>query len=267
MSSAMAELRGKRYNTDIPSMRERVSPEEWEARVNLAACYRLVAQWNMTDMIANHISVRVPGEPEHFLINAYGLLYEEITASNLIKIDFDGNIVDKPDFDYGINRAGFVIHAAVHRARHEVDCVIHTHTAAGMAIASIKSGFLPMTQTAMRFTRVAYHDYEGVAVDLAEQERLVADLGDADLMVLRNHGLLVVGPTVPQAFSNIYRAELACKAQLLAMATGDEVVLPSPDVIAKTNHLYRPEVRRPFGVLEWPALLRRLDRTDPTYRD
>ena len=267
MSSTFAELRGKRFNLDLPSMRDRVGPDEWEARVNLAACYRLVAQWDMTDMIANHISVRVPHEPEHFLINAYGLLYEEITASNLVKIDLDGNIVDKPDFDYGVNRAGFVIHSAIHRARHEVDCVIHTHTPAGMAIASIRSGLLPMTQTAMRFTRVAYHDYEGVAVDLAEQERLVADLGDADLMVLRNHGLLVVGATVPQAFSNIYRAERACQAQLLAMSTGDEVVLPSAEVIAKTNHLYRPEVRRPFGILEWPALLRKLDRTDPTYRD
>jgi ribulose-5-phosphate 4-epimerase/fuculose-1-phosphate aldolase len=267
MSSTLVGLRGKRFSLDQPSMRDRVSPEEWEARVDLAACYRLVAQWDMTDMIANHISVRVPGEPTHFLINAYGLLYEEITASNLVKIDFDGNIVQKPDFDYGVNRAGFVIHAAVHRARHEVDCVIHTHTPAGMAVASIKSGLLPMTQTAMRFTKVAYHDYEGVAVDLDEQARLVADLGDADLMVLRNHGLLVVGPTVPQAFSNIYRAELACKAQLLAMSTGDQIILPSDAVIAKTNHLYRPEVRRPFGILEWPALLRKLDRTDPTYRD
>lgn len=252
---------------NLPSMKDRVSPAEWEARVNLAACYRLVALWDMTDMIANHISVRVPGEPNHFLINAYGMLYEEITASSLIKIDLDGAIVQKPDFDYGINRAGFVIHAAIHRARHAVDCIIHTHTPAGMAIASIKPGLLPMTQTAMRFTTVAYHDYEGVAVDLAEQERLVADLGDADLMILRNHGLLAVGPTVPQAFSNIYRAELACKAQLLAMATGAELVLPSDSVIAKTNHLYRPEVRRPFGVLEWPALLRKLDRTDPAYKE
>ncbi len=265
--SITAGQRPMRYDLDLPSARDRVSPGEWEARVNLAACYRLVALWDMTDMIANHISVRVPGEPNHFLINAYGLLYEEIAASNLIKIDLDGNIIDKPDFDYGINRSGFVIHGAIHRARHEVDCIIHTHTPAGMAISSIKSGLLPMTQTSMRFTTVAYHAFEGVAVDLAEQERLVADLGDADLMILRNHGLLVVGPTVPQAFSNIYRAELACKAQLLAMATGDEMVTPPAEVIAKTNHLYRPEVRRPFGILEWPALLRKLDRIDPTYRD
>jgi len=267
MGSLIEGLQGRKYDPDRPSKQGSVSPEEWQARVDLAACYRLVAMWDMTDMIANHISVRVPGEPNYFLINAYGLLYEEITASSLIKIDLDGEIVDKPDFDCGVNRAGFVIHSAIHRARHDANCVIHTHTAAGMAISSIRSGFLPMTQTAMRFTKVAYHDYEGVAVDLDEQQRLVADLGDADLMVLRNHGLLVVGPTIPQAFSNIYRAELACKAQLLAMASGDEVVLPKAEVIAKTNHLYRPEVRRPFGVLEWPALLRKLDRSDPTYRD
>lgn len=267
MSSVLDAIRGKNYGLDVPSVRDRVSPAEWEARVNLAACYRLVALWDMVDMIANHISARVPGEPEHFLINAYGLLYEEVTASNLVKIDHEGAVVDKPPFDYGVSQTGFIIHSAIHRARPEVDCIIHTHTPAGMAISSIRSGLLPMTQTAMRFDKVAYHDFMGVAVDTAEQESLVADLGDADLMVLRNHGLLVVGPTVPQAFSNIYRAELACKAQMMAMASGDEIVLPAPEIIAKTNHLYRPEVRRPFGVLEWPALLRKLDRTDPTYRD
>lgn len=254
------------YKLDYASMQGLVSEEEWQARVDLAACYRLVALWDMTDMIANHISVRVPGEDNHFLINAYGLLYEEITASSLIKIDLDGNIVTKPDFDYGVNRAGFVIHSAIHKARHDANCVIHTHTAAGMAVASTEQGFLPMTQTAMRFTTVAYHDYEGVAVNLDEQERLVADLGDADLMVLRNHGLLVVGPTIPQAFSNIYRAELACRAQVLAGSSG-KIVLPPSEVIARTNHLYRPEVRRPFGLLEWPALLRKLDRIDPSYRN
>jgi ribulose-5-phosphate 4-epimerase/fuculose-1-phosphate aldolase len=267
MSSLVAGLKGKNYDLDLPSKQGSVSAEEWEARVDLAACYRLMALWDMTDMIANHISVRVPGEEEHFLINAYGLLYEEITASSLIKIDLDGNIVDKPDFDCGVNRAGFVIHSAIHRARPEAHCIIHTHTAAGMAVSVMECGFLPMTQTAMRFTQVAYHDYEGVAVNLEEQQRLVADLGEADLMVLRNHGLLVVGPTIQQAFSNIYRAELACKAQLLAMGSGTKLTLPSAEVIALTNHLYRPEVRRPFGVLEWPALMRKLDRIDPTYRD
>ena len=256
----------KNYDTGIPSVRGTVSAEEWEARVNLAACYRLVALWGMDEMIANHISVRVPGEPAHFLINPYGLLYEEITASSLLKIDFDGAVVSAPPFDYGVNRAGFVIHSAIHRARHEVDCIIHTHTPAGMAVSAMECGLLPMTQTAMRFARVGYHEFEGVAVDTREQESIVRDLGDADLLVLRNHGLLVVGPTVPQAFSNIYRAELACKAQVMAMGSGTKLVLPRPEVIEYTNHLYRPEVRRPFGILEWPALLRKLDRADPSYR-
>jgi ribulose-5-phosphate 4-epimerase/fuculose-1-phosphate aldolase len=263
---AADDARSGNRRTDIASLEGEVPEAEWRARVDLAACYRLIALWGMDEMIANHVSVRVPGEPGHFLINAYGLLYEEITASSLVKINLDGDVVWKPDFDYGVNRAGFVIHGAIHRARHDVDCVIHTHTPAGMAVSCMKDGLLPLTQTAMRFARVAYHDYEGVAVDLAEQERLVADLGDADLMVLRNHGLLVVGPTIPQAFSNIYRAELACRAQVMAMSSGAALVLPPQEVIARTNHLYRPEVRRPFGLLEWPALIRKLDRIDPSYR-
>lgn len=256
----------------IPSMRDRVSPEEWSARVDLAACYRLVDLYGMTDMIANHISARVPGEEGAFLINAYGLFYEEITASSLIKVDLDGEILSKPDFaalsiDFGINRAGYVIHSAIHRARPTVGCVIHTHTWPGMAISTMQVGVLPLTQTAMRFAKVAYHDYESVAVDLAEQERLVADLGDADVMVLRNHGLLAVGPSIPEAFSNIFRLELACRAQIAAMSCATELIMPAEDVIARTNHLYRPSVRRPWGILEWPGLLRRLDRRDRSYRE
>lgn len=251
----------------IRSIKDEVSPEEWQARQDLAACYRLVALWDMTDMIANHISVRVPGTDNQFLINAYGLLYEEITASSLLKIDLDGNIVWKPDFDYGVNRAGFVIHSAIHRHRHDAECVIHTHTPVGMAVSAMECGFLPMTQTSMRFSKVAYHDFRGVVVDLKEQEELVKNLGDADLMVLRNHGLLVCGPSVPEAFSNIYRAELACKAQVLAMAANTKVILPPQDVIEHTNHLYKPTTRRPFGKLEWPALMRKLDRTDRSWRE
>lgn len=255
------------YSTNIPSARSEVSEAEWETRINLAACYRLVALWGMDEMIANHISARVPGEPGHFLINAYGLLYEEITASSLIKIDLDGNVIWKPSFDYGVNRAGFVIHSAIHRARHEVDCIIHTHTPAGMAVSAMPDGLLPMTQTAMRFSRVGYHDFEGVAVNLEEQARIVADLGDADLLILRNHGLLTVAPSIPQAFSNIYRAELACRAQVMAMAGGGRIVLPAAEVIGQTNHMYQPNVRRPFGILEWPALLRKLDRMGANFRD
>src|SRR5580658_9056175 len=215
-----APPRARNYDTQIPSIRGEVSAEEWAARVDLAACYRLIDLYGMSDLIANHVSVRVPGEPGHFLINAYGLLYEEITASSLLKIDLDGEIIAKPPFDYGVNRAGFVIHSAVHRARHDVDCVIHTHTAAGMAVSSLECGLMPLNQTAMRFAHAAYHDYEGVVLDLSEQERLVADLGQHDLMILRNHGLLVVGATIAQAFNHIHRAELACKTQLMAMASG-----------------------------------------------
>lgn len=256
----------------IPSMRDKVSDAEWATRVDLAACYRLVDLYGMTDMIANHISARVPEEEGAFLINAYGLFYEEITASSLVKVDFDGGILAKPDFsalgqDLGINRAGYVIHSAIHRARPDVGCVIHTHTWAGMAISAMTCGVLPLTQTAMRFARVGYHDYESVAIDLAEQERLVADLGEADVMVLRNHGLLATGPSIPEAFSNIFRLELACRSQIAAMSCATELITPSDDVIARTNYLYRRDVRRPWGVLEWPGLLRRLDRRDRSYRD
>jgi ribulose-5-phosphate 4-epimerase/fuculose-1-phosphate aldolase len=268
-AQSLDDLKTKKFTTDIASMQPKVSAAEWQARIDLAACYRLVALWNMDEMIANHISMRVPGEDDHFLINPYGYLYEEITASSLIKIDLDGNIVQKPDFDYGVNRAGFVIHSAIHRARSDAHCVIHTHTPAGMAVSSMKCGLLPMTQTAMRFAKIGYHDYEGVAVSLEEQARFVRDLGDAELLVLRNHGLLVVGPTIPQAFSNIYRVELACKAQVMAlsMATkAEDIVLPSQVVIELTNHQYKPTTRRPFGLLEWPALLRKLDRIDTSYK-
>jgi ribulose-5-phosphate 4-epimerase/fuculose-1-phosphate aldolase len=204
-------------------MRSRCTPEEWQARVDLAACYRLVGLYEMSDMMANHISSRVPGEEGAFLINAYGMLYEEITASSLIKIDLEGNILDKPDFgdlDYGINKAGYVLHSAIHRARHEVACVIHTHTWAGMAVAALDCGLLPISQTAMRFLKVGYHEYEGVVLDAAEQESLVRDLGQGEALILRNHGLLTCGKTVGEAFNWMHRLELACRSQLAAMATG-----------------------------------------------
>jgi ribulose-5-phosphate 4-epimerase/fuculose-1-phosphate aldolase len=251
----------------IRSIRAEVAPEEWQARVDLAACYRLVALYGMTDMIANHISVRMPSAAGHFLINAYGLLYEEITASSLVKIDLDGNIVWKPDLDYGVNRAGFVVHSAIHAARHDVACVIHTHTPAGMAVSCMRCGLLPLTQTAMRFAKIGYHDYESVAVELGERERLVRDLGDAEALILRNHGLVALGPSIPEAFSNIWRLELACRAQIAAMSCNTELMQPPPEIVERTNNLYRPNVRRPWGVLEWPALLRQLDRRDPSYRN
>jgi ribulose-5-phosphate 4-epimerase/fuculose-1-phosphate aldolase len=254
----------------ISSMRDRVTPEEWRARVDLAAAYRLIALYGMADMGANHISLRVPGEENAFLINPYGMMYEEITASSLIKIDHDGNILAKPsygDFDYGINRAGFVLHSAIHMARKDLHAIIHTHTWAGMAVSSLACGLLPLTQTAMRFAKVAYHDYGGVVLDLAMREKLVADLGDANCMVLRNHGLLTAGATVAEAFNWMHRMELSCKAQLAAMACNTPLNPVPQEIIEATWLNYQPQTRRPYGVMEWPALLRMLDRLDPSFRD
>jgi ribulose-5-phosphate 4-epimerase/fuculose-1-phosphate aldolase len=253
----------------IPSMRHKVSPAEWQARVDLAACYRLVAHYEMNDLIANHVSVRVPDE-DAFLINAYGMLYEEITASSLIKVDYDGNILLKPEFpgqDYGINRAGFVIHSAIHKAKHEIACVAHTHTWAGMAVSTLECGLLPNTQTSMRFAHISYHDFNGVVLDLSEQERLVRDLGDNNAMILRNHGLLTVGNTIPECFNALHRLELSCKTQIAAMSCNSPMIQVPADVVEKTYMNYQPQVRRPFGVLDWPALLRKLDKIDPSYRD
>jgi ribulose-5-phosphate 4-epimerase/fuculose-1-phosphate aldolase len=249
-----------------------IDPAEWETRVDLAACYRLVDHYGMTDLHLNHISARVPGHDEHFLINPFGMMYEEITASSLIKVDLDGRIIANST-DYGINLAGYVIHSAIHAARHDVACVLHTHTNAGMAVSTLKCGLLPLTQTAMRWSRVAYHDFEGVAVELDERERIVKDLGDAEVMVLRNHGLLSVGQTIGQAFNNIYRLERACQTQLLALACNSEIAMPPQHVIDRSNSQLTvqpaPDAagrRRPHGLLEWPALKRMLDRRDPSYK-
>jgi ribulose-5-phosphate 4-epimerase/fuculose-1-phosphate aldolase len=249
------------YTTDFPTVKGKVSDAEWQARVDLAACYRLVDRFGMTDLIYNHITTRVPGEEHHLLINLYGLLYGEMTASSLVKIDLDGNIIWKPDTDYGYNYSGFVIHGAIHKARPDVGCVIHTHTRAGMAVSSMAEGLLPITQTSMRFyNHVGYHDYEGPAIDLDEQERLVGDLGPHNALILRNHGLLTCGPTIPEAFNLMYQLEMSCKAQVDVMAAGANLVMPDTEVIAHTAHLYQPEVRRPYGILEWPAMLRLLER-------
>ena len=248
------------YRTDFRSIRDEVSAEEWRARVELAACYRLVDAYGMTDLTYNHITVRVPGPEHHILINLYGLLYKEITASSLAKIDLDGNVIWKPDTDYYINKAGYVIHGAIHRARPDVRAVIHTHTRAGMAVAAMQCGLLPLSQTSIRFVgHIGYHDYEGPAVDLAERERLVADLGPHDAMVLRNHGLLTCGATIQQAFNTMYQLEMSCRAQVDAMAARTELTMPGENVLAHTAHLYQPGTRRPYGVLEWPAMLRLLE--------
>jgi ribulose-5-phosphate 4-epimerase/fuculose-1-phosphate aldolase len=257
-----------------PVRAQDVEPREWETRVDLAACYRLVDLYGMCDLHLNHISARVPGEEEHFLINPFGMMYEEITASSLIKVDHAGNIVSNSNPEYSVNLAGYVIHSAIHAARPDVGCVLHTHTNAGMAVSVLKCGLLPLTQTAMRWSRVAYHDFEGVAVDLDERKRLADDLGDSDVMILRNHGLLAVGQTIGQAFNNIYRLERACQTQLLAMACNAEINIPPQDVIARSNAQLAvspsPDAagkKRPHGSMEWPALKRMLDRRDSSYKD
>ena len=248
------------------SVRDQVSKEEWQKRVDLAACYRLVDWYGMTEQSANHISTGVPGEEGAFLINPYGLLYDQMYASCFIKLDLAGKILFNPT-EYGINQAGYVIHSAIHAARHDVDCVIHTHTIAGMAVSAMKCGLMPIAQTSMRFAKIAYHDYEGVAINLDEQARLVRDLGDQDAMILRNHGLLTVGASIPEAFNNMYRLERSCQVQVAALSCNVELQLPPEAVVMESYRLYLPTTRRPFGVLEWPALLAKLDGIDPSYRE
>ena len=232
------------------TVRERVSAGEWDLRVNLAACYRLVARYGMTDLVYNHITARVPGDDEHVLINLYGILYKEVTASSLVKIDIDGNVIWKPDTDYGLNVSGYVIHGAIHRARPDVGCIIHTHTRAGMAVSCMREGLLPLTQTSMRFyNHIGYHDYEGPAIDKAEQERLVADLGEHNALVLRNHGLLTCGPSVPEAFNLIYQLEQSCRAQVDVMAAGASMSMPDEETLGLHRQAlparHTPPLRRP----------------------
>ena len=248
------------------SVREQVSDAEWAKRVDLAACYRLLDLYGMSELSANHVSTRVPVEDNAFLINPHGMLYEQMHASCFIKLDLAGDILFNPT-EYDINKAGYVVHSCIHAARHEVDCVIHTHTIAGMAVSAMECGLLPIAQTSMRFARIAYHEYEGVALRLEEQERLVRDLGDHEGMILRNHGLLTVGASIAEAFNSMFRLERACQVQVAALSCNVKLKLPPEDVVNESWRLYQPGVRRRFGVLEWPALLKKLDKIDPSYRD
>jgi ribulose-5-phosphate 4-epimerase/fuculose-1-phosphate aldolase len=251
---------------EIPSVRDKVSAEEWEARVNLACAYRLVDHFGWTHLTANHISLRVPGDEEHFLLNPYGLFYDEVTASSLIKIDLDGNKIMESEF--GINQAGYVIHSAIHAARTDVTCAIHTHTEAGMAVSAQKGGLLPLNMSAIRFHgHVAYHDYEGVTLDIEERDSIVADLGDNYAMILRNHGLLTLGRNVGEAFHLMYNLEKACRAQLAAMAGGAELEIPADDVVRKSaEQSWRTNNTNTGEHPAWPPLMRKMDRIDPSYR-
>ena len=252
------------------SLRGRVSAAEWQARLDLAACYRLAALHGWTDLVYTHISARVPGPHEHVLLNPFGMAFDEITASSLVKIDPDGVPIDAPaDREPArIHRAGFVIHSAVHGARPDVGCVIHTHTRAGMAVSMLECGLLPLSQHAQLFHgRVGYHAYEGLATELEERERLVRDLGDRPVLILRNHGLLVAGCTVAEAFSMCFHLEKACDAQLAAMACASPLSVPGEAVSAKTAARGFGNPASPLGRDEWPAMLRRLDRIDAGWRD
>lgn len=238
----------------------------WRARVELAACYRLLAHFRMTDLIYTHATVRVPGRDGRFLINPYGWRWEEITASSLVEIDVDGNKAG--DSPHRVNPAGFTIHSAVHMSRHDAACVIHTHTRAGMAVAALRCGLLPLSQLAMQWHgRVAYHDYEGIALDLDERQRIIADLGDRPAMLLRNHGLLTLGRSVAEAFSIMYYLNLACEVQVAAMSCGSELVLP-PDEVARKVAVQNEAMSIDDADLdlEWQAHLRLLDRIDPSYK-
>ncbi|NYT71900.1 class II aldolase/adducin family protein [Halomonas sp. QX-2] len=257
-------------SADIPSQRRKsIDDAEWQTRVDLAACYRLIALLGLDDMIYNHISARVPGKQDEFLINPYGLLFEEITASSLVKINLQGEKLEQSPYD--VNVAGFVIHGAIHAARHDAMCVLHTHSDASTAVSTQQNGLLPLSQFAMRFyRRQAFHDYEGVAIDMDEQSRLVSDLGECPVMLMRNHGVLVLGRTPGEAFMLLYYFERAARIQLdiqATSATAGAMVLPSPAVCEKAALQFWEQQGDILinGEREWPALLRKLERDCPDY--
>src|SRR5512134_3449624 len=249
------------------SARDRVSKEEWDVRADLAAAYQLAAVFRWTDIIYTHFSARVPGTDD-ILINPYGLMFDEITASNLVKIDMDGNVLDDPT-GMGVNHAGFVIHGCVHEARPEVNCVIHTHTRAGVAVSAQKCGLLPLSQHALRVqAQVTYHDYEGIALEMDERERLARDLGrTSKAMILRNHGLLTLGDTVREAFELMYYLDCACQIQVDALAGGMQNVQLMSEQAARTAAAQFERPDRTSVHKDWPAMLRMLDRKGVNYRE
>lgn len=250
---------------DIPSLKDQVDEAEWKIRVDLAAAYRLVAYFGWDDLIFTHLSARVPGPEHHFLLNPYNLMFEEVTASSLVKVGMDGNPVGPTPFV--TNAAGFTIHSAIHMARPDAGAVIHLHTPHGQAVSAHGDGLMPLTQTAMLVREdVAYHDYEGIAVDLEERERIVSDLGDKGSMLLRNHGTLAIGDTVGEAFIKIYFLERACEAQILALSAGsgnlNNPPQGSPEVTAQQGKV---GLKMAANLLAWPALLRKAYRLDPSF--
>ena len=248
------------------NVRELVSPEEWQVRVDLAAAYRLVADYGWDDLVFTHISARVPGPEHHFLINPYGMMFEEITASSLVKVDLNGRIV--MESDYQINPAGFTIHSAVHAAREDALCVIHLHTDCGIAVSAQEAGLLPISQQSLFvLVSLGYHDYEGLALNDEEKPRLVADLGNKTFLILRNHGLLTVGPTVADAFLSMFLLERACRIQVLAQSGGGKLIPVPKEILAQIRAQEMIVTKGGPGRLVWPGLLRKLDRMGANYRD
>ena len=247
------------------SLQSRVTAEEWQQRVDLAAAYRLVAMFGWDDLVFTHISARVPGPEHHFLINPYGMTFDEITASSLVKIDLDGRKVTDSPFE--INPAGFTIHSAIHAARPDAKCVLHVHSINGIAVSAQRPGVLPISQQSIFvLSSLAYHDYEGVALNADEKPRLVRDLGDRHFLMLRNHGLLTLAETVPDAFLMMYVFEATCMIQIRAQAGGSELIPIDPRIIAGARSAVQEVTRNLGGRIAWPGLLRRLDRIDPSWR-
>tara|TARA_E500000331_G_C17167308_1_gene674447 strand:- start:6 stop:779 length:774 start_codon:yes stop_codon:yes gene_type:complete len=255
---------------DTISTETAITEAEYATRIDLAAAFRLVDLYGWSDMLATHLSARIPGPNEHFLINPVGMMFEEMTASCLVKVDIDGNILSESEF--GINPAGYTIHSAVHMGRKDAACVMHTHTAAGLGVATQKSGLLPLTQMALAvIAQTGYHDYEGPAFDLGERDRLIKDLASNNVLILRNHGLLTVGKTVAEAFVWLFRAERACRFQLSFQQAGvspQEIPKEVQDVsIERSKKAISASGHRPIGEFEWPALIRKLNRENPGYAD
>ncbi|MEO8554563.1 MAG: class II aldolase/adducin family protein [Kofleriaceae bacterium] len=247
-------------------VKSQVSEEEWKLRVDLAACYRLVALYGWDDLIFTHISARLPGTDHHFLINPYGMTFDEVSASSLVKIDLEGKkLMESP---YEINPAGFTIHSAIHAARDDAKCVLHTHSLNGVAVSATKQGVLPISQQSVFvLSSLGYHDYEGVALHEGEKPRLVRDLGDKSFLMLRNHGILTVGATIPDAFLLMYLFEAACTIQIRAQSTHSELITIDPKIVAGATMMAKQVTRSAGGGLAWPGLLRKLDRIDRSYRD
>ena len=249
---------------NIASLKEVVSQEEWQLRVDLAACYRLIALYGWSDLVFTHVSARVPGPEHHFLINPYGLMFDEITASSLVKVDQQCN--QQHDSPFRVNPAGFTIHSCIHAARQDVGCVLHTHTRAGVAVSAQKAGVLPISQqSTFVLASLAYHAYEGVALREEEKDRLVADLGDKTFFMLRNHGLLTVGRSVAEAFLAMYTFENTCRIQIDALAGGGELVPVNPAILEGMPQVMKTVTAGQGANIAWPALIRKLDRTNPSY--